>query len=281
VLLAIGIDSPALYFKQNLLGRTAEANAKATAGVKNRPVMNAVGYWEDEPAGVIAGKLPSKANYDDLIAAIDVAAPYLYPVPYQPISTVGDAVARARRATGGKKPVLPILQLFRWDAKARYPTPAELRCMAFLALSEGATGIGYYSYAVPEPKSKLTIADVAPDLWRSVGPLNRQIAELGLQLLEGDEAPLFTLEGAEEGSIGKSGVRFKAAGRNHGFPAVLVNPSASVQQVKLVTRARKKSGRLHWDGGRTVDVRNGVAMVSLEPLEAVIVGGFEESPAPP
>src|ERR1044072_4612675 len=86
------------------------------------------------------------AVYEDLVTAIDVSAPYLYPVPYQPISSVGDAVARARKASGGEKPILPVLQLFVWDAKDPYPTPAELLCMAFLCLVEGAHGIGYYSY---------------------------------------------------------------------------------------------------------------------------------------
>src|SRR5687768_16057467 len=121
VLLAIGADSPALYFTKDLLAETAEANAKTAAAIPGRPLMNAIGYWEDEPAGVVAGKLPSKAKYDDLVAAIDVAAPYLYPVPYQPVTSVGDAVARARQANGGKRPILPILQLFAWDEQARYP----------------------------------------------------------------------------------------------------------------------------------------------------------------
>ena len=100
VLLAIGADSPALNFQKNLLEKVAEENAKTAAALPDRPVMNAIGYWEDEPAGVVSGKLPSKEKYDDLVAAIDVAAPYLYPVPYQPVASVGDALARARRAAG-------------------------------------------------------------------------------------------------------------------------------------------------------------------------------------
>ena len=112
VLMGVGMDSPALNFKKDLLKQVAEANAKTSAAVPGRPIMNAIGYWEDEPAGVVMGKLPSKAVYEDLVTAIDVSAPYLYPVPYQPISSVGDAVARARTATAHKKPILPVLQLF-------------------------------------------------------------------------------------------------------------------------------------------------------------------------
>ena len=250
VLLAIGADSPALYFKKNLLEQVAEANAKATAGAPDRPVMNAIGYWEDEPAGVVAGKLPSKETYDDLVAAIEVAAPYLYPVPYQPVATVGDAVARARRATSGKKPVLPILQLFSWEPGARYPTPAELRCMTFLALVEGASGVGYYSYGTVTGPKKTTIAEVEPELWQSVKPLNREIAEIGPLLLDGEEAPSLALEG------GGPAVRFKAAGRNRGFPAVLVNSTATAQKAKLVGQAGETAGRLHLGDGRKIEFQN-------------------------
>jgi hypothetical protein len=185
VFLGLGMDSPALYFKQNLLKQVAESNAKTRAAVPGRPVMNAIGYWEDEPDGVVKGKLPSKAVYEDLVAAIDVSAPYLYPVPHQPVSSVGDAVARAREASSGRKPLLPVLQLFAWDAKDRYPTPAELRCMAFLALVEGAHGIGYYSYGTVTGYPGTTIAAAQPELWKSVKPLNQDLADIGPRLLSG------------------------------------------------------------------------------------------------
>ena len=83
-------------------------------------------------------------------------------MPYQPVASVGDAVARARAAGEGKKPVLAVLQLFAWKAKDRYPTPQELRCMAFLALVEGAGGIGYYSYGSVTGQPKTTIAEAQP-----------------------------------------------------------------------------------------------------------------------
>src|SRR5688572_24523567 len=117
VFMGVGADSPALVFRKDLLKQLAEANARTIAAVPGRPIMNAIGYWENEPAGVVKGTLPSKATYDEIVSAIDVSAPYLYPVPYQPIASVGDAVARARKASGGKKPVIPVLQLFVWDQK--------------------------------------------------------------------------------------------------------------------------------------------------------------------
>lgn len=274
VLLAIGPDSPALYFKQDLLRQTAEANAKVAASAPGRPIMNAIGYWEDEPAGVFEGKLPSRAKYEDLAAAIDVSAPYLYPVPYQPVASVGEAVARARAATGGKKPLLPILQLYAWKADDRYPTPAELRCMAFLALVEGAHGIGYYSYSTVTRQPKTTIAAAQPELWKSVGQLNREIAGIGPRLVSGkktdaiavDVAPL---DAASPG--GESAVRFKAIEDKHGLLALLVNPTETPQQVRLVWRATDVDGTFTLAGGKQLEFKQGVAMLTLDPFGVEIL----------
>ena len=77
---------------------------------------------KNEPSGVVANTLPPPEKYEEVVQAIDVAAPYLYPVPYQPIRSVGDAVGRASAASQGKKPLLPILQIFTWTPTDRYPT---------------------------------------------------------------------------------------------------------------------------------------------------------------
>lgn len=259
IFLVLGSDSPALYFKKDLLKQTAEANAKSRAAVPNRPLANAIGYWEDEPTGVVSGKLPAQAVYEDLVAAIDVSAPYLYPVPYQPVASVGDAVRRARAATGGKKPLVPILQLFAWDAKARYPTVAELRCMTYLALVEGATGIGYYSYSHVTGKPKTTIAAVEPELWKSVKQLNREVAELTPKLagtlplrLPNPSPVLITIVPGQTDVL-----------------AVIVNPSTEPQEARLSTPNR--SGPPIATEGVNVVVDDGTFSVQLKPLEVVVL----------
>jgi hypothetical protein len=264
VFMGVGADSPALSFKKDLLKQVAEANAKTKAAVPGRPIMNAIGYWEDEPAGVVKGKLPSKAVYEDLVAAIDVSAPYLYPVPYQPISSVGDAVARARRASAGKKPVLPVLQIFVWEAKDRYPTPAELRSMAFLALVEGAHGIGYYSYGSVTGRPKTTIALAQPELWKSVKKLNHDIANIGPRLLSGTQANDLTLR------KGTPAVKMKLVREKGGLLAVIVNSAATRQEVKLTAQAGTGS-QLVLQNGKRIEVKEGVATLLLEPFGVEIV----------
>ncbi len=264
VFMGVGIDSPALNLKKDLLGQVREANAKTRAFVPRRPIMNAIGYWENEPAGVVAGTLPAKAVYEDLVAAIDVSAPYLYPVPYQPIASVGDAVARARSASGGKKPVVPILQLFAWQSKDRYPTPAELRCMAFQSLVEGAQGIGYYSYGSVTGRPKTTIAAVQPELWKSVKQLNHDISDIGPRLLSGTDARDLTL------GEGATSVKMKLVREKGSVLAVIVNTGAKQRDVKLISKVSTLT-RLTLQNGKQIEVKAGVATLPLEPFGVEII----------
>jgi hypothetical protein len=261
VFMGMGVDSPALVFKKDLLTRVAAANAKTRAATPQRPIMNAIGYWLNEPTGVVQGLLPTKELYEDLVAAIDVSAPYLYPVPYQPVSSVGDAVARAVRATHGTKPVVPILQLFAWDAKDRYPSAAELRCMAFLALIEGARGIGYYSYGSVTGQPKMTIAMAQPELWRSVKKLNHDIADIGPRLLQGSATDDLTLD--------NRAVKIKCVREKAGILAVIINASAVPQEIMLTSRTRAR-GRLLLQDGKQIEIIAGVANVRLDPFAVEI-----------
>lgn len=262
--MGIGMDSPALNFKKDLLKQVAEANAKTHAAVPGRPIMNAIGYWEDEPSGVIAGKLPAKSVYEVLVAAIDVSAPYLYPVPYQPVSSVGDAVARARKASAGTKPVLPVLQLFVWNAKDRYPTPDELRCMAFLALVEGAHGIGYYSYGSVTGRPKTSIAAAQPELWKSVKKLNHDLRDIGPRLLSGSQSNDATL------GTGTSSVRMKCVRQNGEVLAVVVNTASTRQEAKLLCKDLKV-GQLTSRAGRHIPVTEGTATLVLDAFGIEVV----------
>jgi hypothetical protein len=265
IFLVLGSDSPALYFKKDLLKQTAEANAKSRAAVPSRPLANAIGFWEDEPRGVVDGKLPARAVYEDLVAAIDVSAPYLYPVPYQPVASVGEAVARARKATGGKKPLLPILQLFAWDEKARYPTVAELRCMTYLALVEGASGIGYYSYGHVTGHPKKTIAEVQPELWKSVKQLNKEIADLAPQVAGGRRpAPM----------VNPFAGPVAIAAADGGFPVIIVNQRDSEAKVPFFMPDRR--GTLLLDDGQKIALNeSGGASIKLEPYEVIVVRRLE------
>ena len=166
ILMAIGMDSPVLNLKPPLLDNLKADLEKARKAIPNRPVMHAIGYWLNQPASVVANTLPPPEKYESVVQVIEVTAPYLYPVPYQPIHSVGEAVGRASAASGGKKALLPILHVFKWTAEDRYPTAAELRCMVSLPLIHGATGIGFYSFRHVTGKKGVTFAEENPDVIR-------------------------------------------------------------------------------------------------------------------
>lgn len=268
VLLGIGMDSPALYLKEQLLKRAAEDLAQARAQVANRPVMHAIGYWLDEPAGVIANAVPPREKYEDLVQVLDVAAPYLYPIPHQPVQSVGKAVGRAASASGGKKPVLPILQLFVWDGKDRYPTPAELKCMVYLSLIHGARGIGYYSYGSVTGKRGTSIAAEQPVLWRSVRALNTEVAAIGALLLEASP------DSAVQLSEGSPAVELCAVTCEPGGLILLANTAAESKAVTLQFGPRAPETLIRVDGdavirAKGVAVTDGKVKLLLDPFGTV------------
>ncbi len=84
----------------------------------------------------------------------DLLAVDWYPVPWAPVATVAREMRLARLGSGGA-PFYAILQAFDWAAAPqlvraevplRPPNPAEMRCMTYLALMQGAQGLLYYAY---------------------------------------------------------------------------------------------------------------------------------------
>jgi hypothetical protein len=264
------MDSPALFWKEDLLKKAKADLATMRRLVPNRAIMNAIGYWEDEPEGVYANKVPSKERYEELVKVLDVSAPYLYPIPHQPVGSVGVAITRAKIASGGKKPVLPILQLFTWQVKDRYPTPAELRCMVYLSLIHGADGIGYYSYSNVTGKKNTNIAKEQPELWQAVKQINSELAESLPLLLENNEVSVVLQEGAPD-------VEFRAIGRGSDTLVLLANTGriARAAVVRFPSHGATKSKRSlkPLGGGTAILFEGSQASVSLEPNQAV---GFIE-----
>ena len=270
VLFGVGMDSPALYWKQDLLEKTKADLVRMRALVPNRPIMNAIGYWEDEPAGVYSNKVPAKERYEDLVSVLDVCAPYLYPLPYQPVRSVGEAVERANAATGGKKPLLPILQLFTWEAKDRYPTPAELKCMVYLSLIHGADGIGYYSYNYVSGKKDTNVAKEQPALWAAVKQINAEVAKISGYL------PLMANNSSVKLKEGSSGVEFRALGIVTMIGSLLIsqmilvaNTANTPNAVTLELDGDVKGKLKRLDGGKDIALEKGIAKITLAPNEAV------------
>jgi len=263
VLCGLGMDSPVLYFKEDLIGKAKADLDKVRALVPGRPVMHAIGYWLDEPGGVIANTVPPEEKYEDLVRAIDVAAPYLYPVPYQPVRSIAEAVGRAETASGGCKPLVPVLQIFTWDAKDRYPTPAELKCMVYLALMHGADGISYYCYNYVAGKANTTVAAEQPAFWQSVKGLNAQAAEIGTFLFDSEPVLDTSL------SAGGPDVDFRCVKKGTAGLILLANTGDTPRTAVLRVGPGTAGPLARVGGGAEVDIQDGKAIVPLAAFEAV------------
>lgn len=266
VLFGVGMDSPALNWKDNLLERCRMDLANMQKAFPNRPIFHAIGYWEDEPEGVYNNKLPSKEKYEELVKVLDVSAPYLYPVPYQPVRSVGEALARADVAGGGRKSLLPVLQTFAWKPDDRYPTLAELKCMVYLSLIHGADGIGYYSYNYVAGKQGTNIAREQPDLWAAVKSINSEVKLIGEILLNSKPDVNVKLTSAVPE------VEWRAVSTAKSMLILLANTTDDPQTVRV--QPGMKVTRLNsLDRGSNLQIEDGSVPVKLGPYESLALRG--------
>ncbi|MBO9606240.1 MAG: carbohydrate binding domain-containing protein [Paenibacillaceae bacterium] len=91
-------------------------------------------------------------HYADTGKVVDALGIDVYPLPDEPLSAIGPAMAAAKAAVGGKKPVWEALQAFQMPSNPRWtylPTIGEIRNMAYQSLLAGGRGLGYYSFSDP------------------------------------------------------------------------------------------------------------------------------------
>jgi hypothetical protein len=83
-----------------------------------------------------------------------------YPVPHRPLESAGDHVRMTAEAAGGRT-VWAVLQAMDWrlfmppnpkrkNPVGRFPTAAELRFMSYDAVLNGARGVWYFTYTLPD-----------------------------------------------------------------------------------------------------------------------------------
>ena len=122
----------------------------------------------------------------DYADVVDVIAPNPYPgFPDGPMVKVASFVDVARRATHGRQPVIAVLQAFGEPSGPNgvMPTPAELRCMSYLALVHRACGLIYFSYSYNGP-----MREANPAQWQELKTIAGQVRDLAPVLAQQDAA---------------------------------------------------------------------------------------------
>lgn len=106
--------------------------------------------------------------------ATDILGPDIYPsFPGGRIAAVGDAMRKAVGEMGGK-PVIAVLQSFFPQGDYRMPNRTELRCMAYLSVVSGATGIMWFSYDYNG-----VMSEKHPQAWAAIKELAGEFKQLG------------------------------------------------------------------------------------------------------
>jgi hypothetical protein len=104
-----------------------------------------------------------------------------YPVPWLPLANFGQNVRQTRLALGRSKPMIAVIQAFDWtcypelmgpETGLRPPHYEELRCMAYGALAQQATGLFFYAY--DDGRWKL---HEHPEVWQAVQRVVKEIRQ--------------------------------------------------------------------------------------------------------
>lgn len=142
-----------------------------------------------KPTSVVIFRGDAVWDYSDIS---DVVFCDRYPIPWMPISDFRNHLRMIRYAIGPEKPLYAVIQAFDWEyyrymlgpkvGPLRSPTCAEMRCMVYIALTQGVDGILFYSYDDGPGKWQM---QEHPETWDSVCKI---VAEINQRL------PLFTAE---------------------------------------------------------------------------------------
>ena len=106
------------------------------------------------------------------------------------LSWVGNSVKQAVEAAGGR-PVWAVIQAHRQpppNSANRFPTPEEIRCMAYLALNNGAKGLLFYAWGdvyQTEQGEWVSGFKFNEQLQTFFRKFNAELAEMGLHYLLG------------------------------------------------------------------------------------------------
>jgi hypothetical protein len=106
---------------------------------------------EADPDGVTLGALFGNASLPlwrdtlDLVATDPYALYGAEPAEGYPMGKVADWTRLTRAAVQNSRPVMTVLQFFKFTSQGRWPTQEELRNMSYMAIAEGANGLLYWS----------------------------------------------------------------------------------------------------------------------------------------
>ncbi|MBI3920107.1 MAG: hypothetical protein HY318_01720 [Armatimonadetes bacterium] len=211
--------------------------------------------------------------------AADIIGVDQYPVTHErpwAITEVADIMDELqRKICRGQRPAWTVVQAvggYLWNEdvrergykfppdealKYRAPTPREIRCMTYLALTHGATGLLYYYH------KEIKVAYDSEVRWSAVKSIAKEVRDLSTVLLAPDYEP-----GKITGDNPK--VHWKAKSRDGKLFVIAVNSSTEVQGVILTLPGPAQKAVLRTGIGLAYPWKNQLLLI-LDGYEAVAV----------
>lgn len=214
------------------------------------------------------------ARFRETAEGCDVLGCDVYPIPRVSLRAVADITREAVKAVYGRKPVWTILPAYVAGLDRKLPSLEELRCMVYLALCEGANGIGIYAWDDRPRKREGHYLPRHPETVEVVSAVMREIRSLESILVSPNLAGAVSVSG---GNPAVHAAVKEVAGKRYLFVA---NDSRREETGQLVLRSGGSytARPLASAGGREpLEFRGGRAELRLPRLAAL---AFELTASP-
>ena len=164
------------------------------------PRLNAHQRWamEDDPHHPTWVVLCHPPGVRDYANSLDVIGTDPYPIGHSAISTVADWTIETFKQVDRNRAMWQVPQVFNWGnyekngdgtKKLRTPTVDEIRCMTWQCITEGATGIVFYSWFDLSRNSDVPFAS----LWPGIKDVAAEVDRAAPALLSIEAAPSVTV----------------------------------------------------------------------------------------
>ncbi|MDX9867581.1 MAG: hypothetical protein RBT78_06615 [Kiritimatiellia bacterium] len=191
-----------------------------------------------------------------------------YPIPSVSLRSVADATRATVQASAGRKPSWTVIPQYA----TKIPTVRELRCMAYLALTAGADGIGLYAWDDRDREGKGWYTGDHPQAVETLRAVFGELRDLSPILLapNGEHAPRFIPDNRALHACVKT-----AGGKRY---LLLANDARRAEQGGIeISGTGNTVAKTLADGGDGLTVRFVNGRATLE-LPALACGIFEIQP---
>lgn len=252
------------------------SNLRGVAALTDHPAL-AIWYGADEPWGKLEHLRDSynamkqlapghpilnvqnnPTRFQETAEGADILGCDPYPIPNVSLRTVADHTKAAIRAVGGLKPVWTVIPQY----ETKLPTEQELRCMAYLAISSGANGLGVYAWDDRHAKTKVGwYTGAHPEHQKILSTVIGELAKLEQVLLIPNSTRALTFAPANPALH----VALKeSAGESY---LLVVNDSRKAEEATLTLAGLQSADGIDvHQAQEKLSIRDGKVLVQLPPL---------------